>query len=203
MRLILPILLFLLISCKEVSKKTQPENLLDKKYSTTTQEANKSSLINNVELDKKNTDSIFNNLFNKELIGVSIKTEDEKDIYKKYWIDFNSRCMCDSPSIFLDKKNKKVYIYNYCRNSVPPKNKEPFFEYVLEKIVFKENELEISIKNNIEEEIILKFNEIEDEIYAMSIDGDFPSDYIGDRINNLFTPSPSSFEKEDCGDFDG
>ncbi|WP_027392893.1 hypothetical protein [Aquimarina latercula] len=203
MRIILPLLLFLLISCKEVSKKAQSEDLLDNKYSTTTQKTNNPSSISNNKLVKNNADSIFNNLLNKELIGISIKSKEENDIYKKYWIDFHSKCMCDSPSIFLDQKNKKIYIYNYCRNSVPPNDKEPFFEYDLIKTLFLKHKAEVFGKNNKQEEIILKFNKIEDDIYKMSVDGKLPSDFVGGRVNNLFTSNPQSFEKEDCGDFDG
>ena len=197
MRAIIIILLF--ISCENASKKSEIPSI--KKIDSIHFQSPKNNRKNSTIEEKKYSDTIFGNLFNKELIGISIKKGEKNK--RKYWIDFYSICMCDSPSIFIDKENNKVYLYSYCRDYLPPNKKEFFFEYFINKMILKKNKTEISIKNNELGNLIFKFIELENDVYELKVEGDLPTNYIGSRINAYFTTKPSKFEKEDCGGFDG
>ncbi|AUC76327.1 hypothetical protein [Olleya sp. Bg11-27] len=194
MRIIIICFLFAFVSCKEVTTNNQSDKLQNNQDSSIV----KKTIANNNTEKYKNeekTDTLFKKLFNTPLIGLSLKKD------KKYWIDFKTICMCDSPSLLLNAITSKAYLYNYCRLDIPPKNKEPFLEYKIDKIIKTNQELKIVIES--ESNLILKFNKTENDVYNLVIDGEFSTDYIGNTISSFFTPNPNSFEKEDCGDFEG
>ncbi|WP_452219926.1 hypothetical protein [Lacinutrix salivirga] len=195
MRILTILILSILVSCKEVNKIQQSNNLIKQdSVILLKSESPKKKLI-------KETDTLFKKIFNKALIGLSIKDKNENQ--KKYWIDFNSNCMCDSPSLFLKTIDNKLFLYNYCSNSIPPDSEEPFFEYEIKKILYNKKDLEILAENNHFQSIIFKFKKVDKNVYKLTISGKLPTDYIGVRINQYFTPTPDNFQKEDCGDFDG
>jgi len=61
----------------------------------------------------------------------------------------------------------------------------------------------ISLKDS--ESLTVSFTKLKENssLYKVDIKGDFPKDYIGQRINNHFTTDKSKFKVADCGDFDG
>lgn len=159
-------------------------------------------------------------LYNTELVGLCVKDLKKTNPHGKYWIDFNSACMCDSPSFYIDTKKNKIYFFSYCKNELPPNKIEVYYEYNIEKIISIKGKVSvflnegkilnvISQKSDFNDELIpsvyvLNFFKIENTpIYKLEIEGNLPTAYIGARVNGYFTPTPSKFEIEDCGDFDG
>ena len=64
----------------------------------------------------------FESLFNHKLSGLSVIDENVIDPYKKYGLDFSTICFCNSPSIYIDTKNKNFIVFNYCDSDLPLKN---------------------------------------------------------------------------------
>ena len=130
--------------------------------------------------------------------------------------------MCDAPSIFMDKNQNKVYLFNYCKSSIPPNNEEIFYAYSIEKVEEKERNIRLYLSgfeiNNLAEKqeqeipdesfksLVFEFHEVGNAVglYQLNlIEGKFPTDYIGSRLNEYFTFVPNKFKTEDCGDFEG
>ncbi|MFV0304330.1 MAG: hypothetical protein ACK5IC_02460 [Moheibacter sp.] len=149
---------------------------------------------------EKNTDfKRFKELFNKNMIGLSIINKKEQNIFKKYVIDFSSSCMCNSPSIFIDQDKNEIILFNYCDGI--KKTEEIKKKHILKisRIDVENEKLIISTKN------LLKFNFTKKnrQLFQLQVEGKLPSDYIGAELKSFFTTQPEKFQKEDCGDFDG
>jgi len=202
------VLFLVLVSCKnKTSQEQQLSDLDHKQFPITEIDTIYNTNIIELPVDSskiKNDTVSFGKFFNRELIGLSIKRDKKsKTGEKKYWIDIYSNCVCDSPSLLIAKEQKEMYLYNYCSNSIPPKSEEPFYKYFIEEIIFVEKMIKVKVSNNENGVIVFSFKKLNKDIYELDFEGDFPSEYIGARVNKFFTSSPENFEKEDCGDFDG
>lgn len=180
---LLLVLLIILSSCnKQVS--TKNKNL---------KETPISKVIENKP--KKTIKTDYSKLFNTELVGLTKDSKNEK----KFYIDFSSACMCNSTSILL--KEKKVYFFNYCKDTLPPLSKEPYHTYSIIKKNELNNGLSISLENEQNKKLDLFFKISDNEfIYDLKISGNLPEDY---NISDFFTYKDNYFEVEDCEDFDG
>ena len=158
---------------------------------------------NNAILEKKSKveaviSTKHSNLFNVELVGV---TKDSINT-KRYYVDFSSACMCDSPSILL--KENRAYLFGYCKDTLPPLSKEPYYTYHIIKITETDDSLSISLKNENNEKLELIFKTSNNElIYELKVVGAFPDAHLGSRVCQYFTYKATDFEIEDCGDFQG
>lgn len=153
----------------------------------------------NSKVDKAQSIQVsYSELFNVELVGL---TKNDK-IEKGYHVDFSSACMCNSPSILLEET--KAYLFGFCKDTVPPLSKDPFYTYdVIEKKITTDG-LMIVLRNKDDDLLSLLFRKTETPfIYELTIKGEFPKDYIGNDVCKYFTTSLENFEVEDCGDFDG
>lgn len=182
------ILILILYSCnvktsdqKKGNKKIQSEIIIKK----------------NEKIESK-TEVEYSELFNVELVGL---TKDSKN-NKRYYVDFSSACYCNTPSILL--KEKKAYLFGYCKDTLPPLSKDPFYTYNIIETNEINNGLSLSLRNKKNKILTLTFNKSKNEfIYKLKVIGEFPNDYIGSNVCSYFTFNPNKFEIEDCGDFDG
>lgn len=140
----------------------------------------------------------FSKLFNQKLVGLSIVNKNERDIYKKYGLDFLTVCNCDSPSLYIDKN--QVTVFNYCENDT--------LEAIKNTFTFKITETEITgnkiiLTTNPYLKINVKQLNKDAELYQIKIEGDFPKEYVGNQLKTIFTTQPQKFIQYDCGDYDG
>lgn len=201
------VLFLVLVSCKNRISQEQVSDLDHKQSPITEIDTIYNANISKSPVDKSKikSDTVsFDKLFNRELIGLSIKNNKKsKTGEKKYWIDIYSNCVCDAPSLLIAKEQKEMYLYNYCSNSIPPNSKEPFYKYFIEEILLIEKLVRVKVSNQDNEVIVFSFKKLNEDIYELDFEGDIPSEYIGARVNKFFTPSPENFEEEDCDDFEG
>lgn len=140
----------------------------------------------------------YSKIFNVELVGLS----KDSIIVDRYYIDFSSGCLCNSPSILLTEA--KAYLFGFCKDTLPPISKEPFYTYDITKIEARNIGLSISLENENSEQLSLTFTKSHhSQVYELTVIGAFPNNYIGNRVCRYFTFKPENFEVEDCGDFDG
>jgi len=189
-----PLIIFILfiISCntETPSKNTQH---IDKNITEKTNIPIKISKTENQYLIKK-----YSKLFNTELVGL-IKDSINPN---NYYVDFLSACMCDSPSILLQKD--KVYIFGFCKDTLPPISTEPFYIYNIIKIKETANKLTFCLINKEDNQLTLKFVKTSNkQVFKLVVNGYFPNEYVGSRLCHYFTYDVSKFTVEDCGDFDG
>lgn len=161
----------------------------------------------NEQINKKINESSyqqkdFETLLNKNIVGLSIVNTKEKSVYKKYGIDFSTSCLCDSPTLHIDKKKNELIIFNYCDSST---NTSTFRE-IKQKHIYKISK--ITIENNIiittENNLTITFSKIKNlPLYELSIKGAFPTDYTGNDLKKIYTTEPEKYVKEDCGDYEG
>jgi hypothetical protein len=187
MHFVLLILIISLFSCKEKNSDTNESSKI-----VQTPKA--------LENNKKIASSIkvkYADLFNTELVGLTKDFEN-----KRHYVDFSSACMCNSPSILI--KERKAYLFNYCKDQLPPLSKEPYYTYNIIEINEITSGLFLSLKDEKNKTLELVFNKSNNEnIYLLKVMGEFPTDYIGNKICSYFTFNPDKFDVEDCGDFDG
>jgi len=199
--IILAIISISIYGCNQIDKTSKIKNIQTdvKKYDSIVKSSETKKI--NLEYDKK-----FKEIFNQKLIGLTIKKKKETNDNKRYWVDFSAACMCNSPSIYIDEKFKKLIIFNYCDNGTPPNDLEQSFEYIIYKIENDETSISIHSKNKNDINLVLKFNKISNsQIYRLQIMGRFPDSYVGSKLNEYFITKSNiyNFEIEDCGDFDG
>lgn len=143
----------------------------------------------------------FEDVSNKTLVGLSIINEKDQNIFKKYGIDFTSFCMCNSPSLFIDFKNKEVLLFNYCDASIN-------INEIKNKHILKISKVEIAgqqllIKSDSDIAFFIKKIDNKSELYQVIIEGKLPSSNIGNDVKSIYTTIPEKFTKIDCGDFEG
>lgn len=150
--------------------------------------------------DKAVSNAAFEPIFNKKLTGLALINEKEQSIFKKYGLDFSAECMCNTPSVYIDKQKNELVLFNYCDGS--RKLSEIEHKVILkissakmegEKLVF------ITDQN-------LKFTFGRGEhpsLFELNVTGKLPTDYIGTELKRYFTPQPGQFYKVACGDYQG
>lgn len=143
--------------------------------------------------------------FDKGLIGLSIKDIGEKEVYKKYWIDDVSVCLCNSPSLFFDTESHSLVIYNYCDKGIPKDNMDKAQAYTIASIENNRNAIEVrAYSKKSQSQIVINCKQVNDfPVYEIIFEGSFPNEYVGKRLTNFFTTQPEKFDKADCGDFGG
>lgn len=142
----------------------------------------------------------FENLFNKLIVGLSIIDEKEKDSYKKYGLDFNTICLCNAPSFFINTKSNEFIIFNYCDSNNDFKEIENKYSYKITKIEAENRELIIITSGNLK----IKFYQTDNKIiYEMNYEGNIPTDFVGSDIKKLYTSEYNKFVAIDCEDFSG
>lgn len=220
------------ISCKESKIKSQ-ENKTSKEivedsikrhfYNT---KALDSSQFVDLEEDivislKQDKTSHRNILLKQELIGLGVKDSLTTNVFKKYWIDFNSICYPTALSLYIDISKNKIYAYDYSfyfqkkefsikevnilyifyvNNLIVNKNTFTFKINKIEHMFLQENE---SIKYDSIELILTKFDTL--PIFHLKINEQKDSYYSNSlRYKTyIFKSIEEKFEREDCGDFDG
>ncbi|MFV0531721.1 MAG: hypothetical protein ACK5MD_09850 [Flavobacteriales bacterium] len=161
---------------------------------------NKKSITTSQNKPKNSGKQGFDSIYNKKLVGLSVINEKEQNILKKYRIDFASSCMCNSPSLYIDKKNKEVILFNYCDNDKKFSEIENKYIFKISNIQCKDNQLVVITKDS----ITFTFTKTNStELFQLSVDGKIPTDHIGNDLKAYFTPQPQKFREKDCGDFDG
>ncbi len=183
-----------ILGCKEANKQSEKEII------------KKDIIKKDIDVKKIAKKEIPKDLLNQKLVGLVIKNTKETDVNKKYWVDFAASCMCDSPSIYINKKTNKLIIFNYCDNGTPPNNLEQSFEYVIYKFESDDKDLSVFSKDENDNDLVLIFSEISNsKIYNLKVIGKFPNDYVGNTLNKFFITKSNlkNLKKEDCGGFDG
>ncbi|KAA1246792.1 hypothetical protein [Aquimarina sp. RZ0] len=159
----------------------------------------KSKEINYSEVISKNTAS-FEEIIGSKLVGLSIISDTISNPYQKYGLDFSTTCYCDAPSFYIDKKRMEIIAFNYCDTGKIPHNLEHSYKY---KIVTTESSArKITVTTTLS--LNFTFTKIKDlPIYELEIEGELPTEYIGNNLKKVFTSQPDKFKSYDCGDFDG
>lgn len=155
---------------------------------------------NNRNQQKSVQNVSFETVFNTKLVGLSLINDKEKNISNKYKIDFTSQCLCNSPSIYIDKQKSQLILFNYCDgdkklNAI--KNK-----YTFNILTFKTEGNILALNTRQKVKFILK--QVENQpVFKLETEGKLPTDYIGNEMKVFFTSQSGKFQKEDCGDFGG
>ena len=127
-----------------------------------------------------------------KLTPIEIKDSKQKDVFKKYGIEFGGVCYSCDLAIF--KINKKSFdIVELCNE----KNVHSYKDFSYEK---KGNSLKIKTP-----EFTFIFTQVENEpIYQLKIEGQKP-EFKNMRISEFYTQESliEKFEEHDCGDFQG
>lgn len=169
--------------------------LVKKGLITQTKEVKKTLIkSDNLVFDQK-----YKNLLNTNLVGLSVINKEQENIYKKYGIDFSTACFCDAPSIYIDEKDKKIFVYNYCESEKSLINIEHSHIFKISEI--EHNNRDIIVTTEPYLKIIIKETSSTD-IYKFEIEGNFPNDFIGNQLKTFFTPQPNKFIQCDCGDYE-
>ena len=155
--------------------------------STSTAQNKKNIVAENVNFNNDN-----NNFEPLNLIPIDIVDSKNKDIYKKYGIEFSGNCYdCDLAEFSVTKKTIKLT--NVCDTQL-----DQVFEIV--KITNTKSKIEIETKQN-----KFVFKEIEKvPIYQLKITGkNIQAESF--RISKYYTLKKllKKFEQHDCGDFQG
>lgn len=162
---------------------------------------NYNHLIKNKELNLSDATANVEEIANTKLVGLSVINEKTNDPLKRYGVDFSAACMCDSPSLYVDNKNKELIVYNYCENNNNLNELEHSYKYKI--ISIEKNENSIVLKTEPLLKLTFTKDTLSTDIYLLEIEGTFSTNYVGNTINSFFTPTPSKFNVADCGDFDG
>ena len=141
----------------------------------------------------------FESLVNKKLTGLSLINKKAKVPYKKYGLDSSIVCMCDSPSLYINSSSNELIIFNYCASDLILKKIKDKTICKILKTEHQDNKLVITTKNF---EISFK-KQSEIPLFQVTIDGNFPKEFVGSDLKIIFTTKPEKFYKEDCGDFQG
>jgi|GEM_PF-3493163 len=170
---------------------------------------------------KQKEETNKNDFFGKELIGLGIKDSSATDIYKKYWIDFNTICYPSALSLYIDISKKRIYAYDYTFYFEEKKFSidDISISYVFHIDSFNINENTYSFEINmikhmyLEESekiqynpIVLNFRKINRiQIYELSIKEDDENYFSNTLRYKRYTIKSleTDFTREDCGDFDG
>lgn len=160
-------------------------------------------LLNNdtkLKNDKTVSHVAFDPIFNKKLTGLSIVNEKEQSIFKKYGVDFTAECMCNTPSVYIDKEKNELILFNYCDGSRK-------FSEMQHKVVLKISSTKMEGGKLIfttDQNIKFTFSRKEHQaLFELNATGKLPTDYIGTELKRYFTPKPEQFYKVDCGDYQG
>lgn len=149
---------------------------------------------------KASSNEAFESLFSKKLIGLSIVDKKAESVFKKYGIDFVSECMCNTPSVYIDKQKSQIILFNYCEGS---KQLAELENKVVLNIAATRSEGNKLIFNT-EQNIKFTFSKGEHpDLFEMSIAGKLSKDYIGSELKRYFTTQPEKFKKAACDDYGG
>ncbi|MFY1047350.1 hypothetical protein [Chryseobacterium sp. GP-SGM7] len=177
------VILLTTFSCKYENKETA-------KPLGSTQQTSESETIKIPVAEKKFKDIDWLEFSN--LVPIEIKDVKNKDVFKKYGIEFTGNCYaCDLAEFKFNKKN--FDLVSLCE-------KNDFHRYKEFKYENSENSLKI-----ITSDATFIFTKVEnDPIYKLSIEGKKPQ-LKNKRISEYYVPQRliEKFEEHDCGDFGG
>jgi len=160
--------------------------------SQTTNSEEKSELKTSQEPVLKKVEPTVNLSEYSKLAPIEIKDANQKDVFKKYGIEFGGNCYaCDLAIFKLNKKN--FDIVELCDE----KNFHRYKDFSYEKT---ENSLKI-----ITQESTFIFTKVENEpIYQLKIEGQKPK-FKNRRISEFYASENliEKFEEHNCGDFGG
>jgi len=126
------------------------------------------------------------------LLPVTILEESEKDVYKKYGIEFNGNCYsCDLATI--DVNRKEVIFTNICDSLARVKFQITGLEENQDNIKVKAEKFTFTFKNTSDGPVI-----------EFSLDGEMEFNEKL-RLSKYYIPSKTleKFEVKDCGEFQG
>lgn len=181
--LYLTALLLTTFSCKSENKETE-------KPIKNIEQISESKNVEKIIPEKNNQEINWSEFSN--LAPIEIKDANNKDVFKKYGIEFTGNCYaCDLAEFKINKKN--FDIVSLCE-------KNDFHRYKDFKYENSGNSLEI-----ITSDATFIFTKVENEaIYKLTIEGKKPV-LKNKRISEYYTPQSlvEKFEEHDCGDFQG
>jgi len=175
------ILMTLIFSCNKETIENQTTNSEEKSELKTPQESVSEKVEPTADLSEYG-----------KLAPIEIKDANQKDVFKKYGIEFSGNCYaCDLAIFKLNKKN--FDIVELCDE----KNFHRYDDFSYEKT---DNSIKI-----ITPESTFIFTKVENEpIYQLKIEGQKP-EFKNMRISEFYTQESliEKFEEHDCGDFEG
>lgn len=176
------VVLFTIVSCKSENKETE-------KQTANSEQISEPKTVEKAIEEKKVEEIDWSEYSN--LAPIEIKDAKNKDVFKKYGIEFTGNCYACDLAEFKIKKN--FDIVSLCE-------KNDFQRYKDFKYEKSGNILKI-----ITSDATFIFTKVENEpIYKLSIEGKKP-DLKNKRISEFYTPQNliEKFEEHDCGDFQG
>lgn len=215
---ILKSLLLVLIFCFVSCKKTKETNGLPTKNISVKQQTfniDKQGII--TKLPDSLKEKYDDNLFNKKLVGLGVLNENEKDIYKKYEIDFYHLCYGPAFSFFIDVINHNVYVYEYDEYDILLSKIQIRYVLKINEIQLIDKGYSLKIKNGYEvidgnkleqlkfNDISLNLNNSNSMIYSVSITHDYDNYFSNIFRYTIYAnkEEEQKFARADCGDFDG
>jgi len=175
------VLMILTFSCNKETIESQTINSREQSELKTPQESVSEKVEPTVNLSEYS-----------RLVPIEIKDANQKDVFKKYGIEFGGNCYaCDLAIFKLNKKN--FDIAELCDE----KNFHRYKDFSYEKT---DNSMKIMTP-----ESTFIFTKVENEpIYQLKIEGQKP-EFKNKRISEFYAPENliEKFEEHDCGDFEG
>ncbi len=149
--------------------------------------------------------SFHQSILNTTLIGVAMIDEKKNTNYNNFVVDFNSGCLCNSPSFYIDTDKNQFYAINFCAGEYSEDLEEDYLTTKIKRIEVDSVKLQVTVSSSEQSNLILTFTKIKPDIYKLVIDGELNRDYIGIQLYNYYIPINASqkVKKEDCGEFDG
>lgn len=183
------ILLVFIVSCKKnIEKKDRLDNNVN----------------NVVQSEKKVSFDIplYKDIFNKKLIGLSIKDSSQTKMYERYWLDFYSTCMWNSLSIYIDTSKQKIYFSRYSED-FNLKETDIIYSFEISEVRKEETSINFTLLDDKKTYSISFFKLNKEELYRFKIDSLLKETDMGRHEYYIDKSKEGRFSKEDCGDFEG
>lgn len=141
-------------------------------------------------------------LFDRKLIGLSIKDSTQNQTNRRYWLDFYTSCMGNSLTIFIDTKKQNIYFTKYS-DSKNLKKEDIVYTYGISKIKSNIKGVNLMLNRN-GKPYRIAFIKLDDKgLYSFEIDDSLKDTEMGRHKIFIDKAKESSFSEEGCGDFDG
>jgi hypothetical protein len=140
-------------------------------------------------------------LYNRKLTPLEINL-DEKDISKKYHVDFMTACYCNADAIFIYKEKKLLYTFDYCAQLHDKDNRRTKSKIVL--ITENGNSISIKTVSYPKEFTVWEFTRHDEILFDLKVTGAYAEEFR-DHLKPTYTApeNEKKFTVEDCGDFQG
>lgn len=148
-----------------------------------------------------------NELFNTSLIGLDVAKPKEKNVFKKYNINFGSACYSGVTAIYMNKDTSRLYLFSGWDTFKESKLPEGTQTFEIVNIKNSDDLLSVEAKNAQVKSLILKFSTADNLIYSLRVQSSAALD-ASDVLTNFRTvyvkkANKRKFKEADCGDFQG